>query len=241
MTVVFSKKHNEQQTAASTTKLMTALVCYELISDLSAKITFQSIDLVESNESRLNALAGDQITYLDALYALVLASANDCAKCLARSLSGSVANFVSAMNTKAVSIGMTNTNFADPSGSNPLTVTTADDMQKLMRAYSQIPLLVTIGGTINYTVSVIGVNARTIDIEHTIKPHTHRFPEILAAKTGTATFGNWNDSGGCIVVLWKLPNDQKRISVILGSGVGINDRYDDLRALMDYEIARSRS
>ncbi|WP_179988405.1 MULTISPECIES: D-alanyl-D-alanine carboxypeptidase family protein [unclassified Acinetobacter] len=242
MTMVFSKDISTQQCNASTTKLMTALVAFDLISNMNDQVTVSAADLVGSNESRVNFQALDVVSYLDLLYGLMLPSGNDASNCLARNLGGASA-FIGAMNTKAANIGMTNTNFADTSGVSYLTTSTALDLSKLMTEYAKNQLLVTIAGAMTHIIKVSGVNARDITIEHTVKPYISRFPELICSKTGTVSFGTGYeqyDSGGCIIALWKLPSNESRVSVVLGSGIGANDRYDDLRKMIDFEIARSK-
>lgn len=68
------------------------------------------------------------------LYALMLKSANDAALLLAEHISGSVENFVDAMNQKAAELGMTGTHFVNPNGLHDDNhYTTARDMAILMR------------------------------------------------------------------------------------------------------------
>ena len=241
MTIVFRKDISTQQCIASTTKLMTALIAFDLISDINSQVTVTSADLVLSNESRVNFQVGDVVTYLDMLHGLLIPSGNDAANCLARTLGGT-SSFLAAMNNKATVLGMTQSYFADTSGFSINTVSTALDLSKLMVEFSKNSILVTISGTMTYAITVTGSNARSIPIEHTVSPHLSRFPEFICAKTGTVSFGSGYeryDSGGCLVVLWKLPSNEKRVSVILGSGTGTNDRYDDLRKMMDFEITRN--
>lgn len=242
MTIVFSKEINTEQCNASTTKMMTALVAFDLISDMQSLVTVTADDLVGSGESRVNFNSGDTLTYQDLLYGMLIPSGNDAANCLARTLGGR-SNFVAAMNAKANTLGMTNSNFEDPAGIDPFTVSTAVDLYKLMLEFMRNPILVTISGTMTYSLTITGANARPVIVEHTVKPHISRFPELICAKTGTAFFSGelaQRNSGGCLVALWELPNKEKRISVVLGSGDGYTptDRYDDLRRLMDFEISR---
>src|SRR5690606_39816353 len=62
---------------------------------------------------------GEQMSFRDLLYAVAVGSANDAAVALAEHLAGSEAAFVEQMNARARELGMTNTQFANPSGLPP--------------------------------------------------------------------------------------------------------------------------
>ncbi|MFB6822689.1 hypothetical protein ACFCXA_13980 [Streptomyces virginiae] len=84
------------------------------------------------NESTLDTVkAGDKISEYDAIAALMIPSANNIARLLARWDSGSQEAFVKKMNDTARELGMTNTTYTDPSGLDATTVSTAEDQVKL--------------------------------------------------------------------------------------------------------------
>ncbi|MGX2995271.1 D-alanyl-D-alanine carboxypeptidase [Streptomyces sp. JNUCC 64] len=82
-------------------------------------------------ESTLNTLKeGDEITQKDAIAAIMIPSANNIARLLAR-WDSSEKEFVAKMNQAAEDLGMENTTYTDPSGLNETTVSTAEDQVKL--------------------------------------------------------------------------------------------------------------
>ncbi|TLQ45356.1 D-alanyl-D-alanine carboxypeptidase [Streptomyces marianii] len=84
------------------------------------------------NESTLNTVKkGDKISLRDALAAIMIPSANNIARQLARWDSGSEKAFVEKMNAAADELGMKNTTYTDPSGLDATTVSTAEDQVKL--------------------------------------------------------------------------------------------------------------
>ncbi|WP_455402944.1 hypothetical protein [Streptomyces bambusae] len=94
------------------------------------------------NESTMNtARAGDKISEYDAIAALMIPSANNIARLLARWDSGSQEAFVKKMNDTARELGMTNTTYTDPSGLDATTVSTAEDQVKLGLKLIEIPVL----------------------------------------------------------------------------------------------------
>ena len=111
---VFEKDADTPRPMASTTKIMTALVALEE-GELSRVITV-SPDAVGIEGSGIGLRAGDTLTLEDLLLALLLESANDAAAAIAIGVSGSIDAFVSRMNARAASLGLTSTHFANPHG-----------------------------------------------------------------------------------------------------------------------------
>ncbi|MER5443580.1 D-alanyl-D-alanine carboxypeptidase [Streptomyces sp. NPDC002790] len=94
------------------------------------------------NESTLNTVKeGDKISQKDALAAVMIPSANNIARLLARWDAGSEEAFVKKMNATAKKLGMKNTTYTDPSGLKETTVSTAEDQVKLGNELVQIPAL----------------------------------------------------------------------------------------------------
>ncbi|MGP9020270.1 D-alanyl-D-alanine carboxypeptidase [Streptomyces sp. BR1] len=97
------------------------------------------------DESTVDTIkAGDNLSQKDALSAVMIPSANNVARLLARWDAGSEAAFVKKMNDTAKELGMTNTTYTDPSGLNATTVSTAVDQVKLATELVKIPALVDI-------------------------------------------------------------------------------------------------
>ncbi|WP_373299277.1 D-alanyl-D-alanine carboxypeptidase [Streptomyces phaeofaciens] len=107
---------------------------------------------VSGDESTLNTVkAGDKLTEKQALSAVLIPSANNIARLLARWDAGSEEAFVKKMNATAKELGMTNTTYTDPSGLKETTVSTAEDQVKLGRAFVQVPALVAISSAASWT------------------------------------------------------------------------------------------
>ncbi|MFE7034935.1 D-alanyl-D-alanine carboxypeptidase [Streptomyces sp. NPDC057621] len=96
-------------------------------------------------ESTLNTVKkGDTLTEKDAIAAIMIPSANNIARLLARWDAGSEAKFVEKMNAAAKDLGMKNTKYTDPSGLKETTVSTAEDQVKLGNELVDIKALVDI-------------------------------------------------------------------------------------------------
>ncbi|MEV6122214.1 D-alanyl-D-alanine carboxypeptidase [Streptomyces sp. NPDC052077] len=91
------------------------------------------------DESTVHVYQGDEISQREALEAILIASANNVARLLARWDAGSEEAFVEKMNAAAKDLGMTNTTYTDPSGLNDTTVSTAVDQVKLGKAAMKSP------------------------------------------------------------------------------------------------------
>lgn len=90
-------------------------------------------DVSRENESVVKVTAGSKISEYEALEAIMLPSANNIARLLARWDGGSEAEFVKKMDAAAKDLGMSNTTYTDPSGLDATTVSTAIDQIKLAR------------------------------------------------------------------------------------------------------------
>ncbi|MFE7626672.1 hypothetical protein [Streptomyces sp. NPDC057509] len=96
-------------------------------------------------ESTLDTVhEGDTLTERDALAALMIPSANNIARLLARWEAGSEKAFVAKMNATADELGMKNTTYTDPSGLTASTVSTAEDLVKLGEKLVEFPALMDI-------------------------------------------------------------------------------------------------
>ncbi|MEU5461628.1 D-alanyl-D-alanine carboxypeptidase [Streptomyces althioticus] len=102
-------------------------------------------------ESTVNVTEGDAISEREAVEAILIASANNVARLLARWDAGSEEAFVEKMNEAAEGLGMSDTTYTDPSGLNDTTVSTAVDQVKLARAAMQQPVFREVAAMMEYT------------------------------------------------------------------------------------------
>ncbi len=127
-TVLASKDATSQQKIASVTKLMTALIVTEYI-NLDKPMTVPQSALVYTSKPRLTP--GSSVSTYDLLHLLLTESSNEAAETLASGLGKGY--FVSLMNTKSKTIGLTNTSFSDTSGASEGNVSTAEDLFAIAR------------------------------------------------------------------------------------------------------------
>ncbi|WP_422024176.1 D-alanyl-D-alanine carboxypeptidase family protein [Roseibium sp.] len=104
---------------ASTAKLMTALVTFQALKrgdvDLSTPVIL-SHNAMDQSAAYAGLKVGNAMTLKDALYAVLVGSANEVAVALAETVAGTEAAFVDLMNLEANRLGMTATHFTNPNG-----------------------------------------------------------------------------------------------------------------------------
>ncbi|MGW3169186.1 D-alanyl-D-alanine carboxypeptidase [Streptomyces sp. NPDC001153] len=135
-------------------------------------------------ESTVRVTAGDSISEREALEAILLPSANNVARLLARWDSHSEQAFTEKMNAAAKGLGMTNTTYTDPSGLTASTVSTAVDQVKLARAAMEQPVFREVAAMMSYN-DYKGVN-------HSNYNRLVGHNNVVGIKTGTtpAALGN---------------------------------------------------
>lgn len=112
--VLLSKNGDEKRPIASTTKIMTTLLCLEsgglddwfVVDPEAIRVEGSSMGLQE----------GDVVTKRMLCYGMLLPSGNDAANATAVRLAGSIPEFAKLMNARAARIGMNHTCFVTPSG-----------------------------------------------------------------------------------------------------------------------------
>ncbi|MFD6025641.1 D-alanyl-D-alanine carboxypeptidase [Streptomyces griseoluteus] len=102
-------------------------------------------------ESTVDVTQGDKITQREALEGVLIASANNVARLLARWDAGSEKAFVAKMNAAAKGLGMSGTTYTDPSGLTNSTVSTAADQVRLAKAAMQQPVFREVAAMMSYT------------------------------------------------------------------------------------------
>lgn len=112
--VVFSENSDEKLPMASTTKIMTALLCIES-GDLYTPFVVDS-DAIRVEGSSMGLQEGDTVTKYALVCGMLLPSGNDGANAAAVKISGSIEKFAELMNKRAQKMGLTKTYFVTPSG-----------------------------------------------------------------------------------------------------------------------------
>jgi D-alanyl-D-alanine carboxypeptidase (penicillin-binding protein 5/6) len=156
---------------ASVAKVMTAYLVLRNhplgLGEGGPSITLTEGDVADTDrrraqdESIVSVAAGEQLTELQALQALLLPSANNIAAVLARWDAGSEVRFVARMNVAARSLGMIHTRYTDPSGYDDATVSTAADQVRIVDRAMRLPVFARIVATPTATLPVAGTVRNT--------------------------------------------------------------------------------
>ena len=133
--ILYEMKANDVIPIASLTKIATAMVAIENVSNIENKVVITSnmLKTVSAEAHVVGLKAGDKVTYKDLLYATIVSSGADAANSLAILCSGSLDKHVEAMNTLAKKIGLEKTHFKNVTGlDNKDNYSTPDEVRKLL-------------------------------------------------------------------------------------------------------------
>jgi D-alanyl-D-alanine carboxypeptidase (penicillin-binding protein 5/6) len=180
-------------------------------------------------ESVMGLEAGEVVTVRDLLYGLLVASGNDAAVALAIRVSGSVPDFVSAMNAAAARFRLNDTTYTDPIGLDGGNVSSARDLIDLTIRLRQDPLFRKIVDTPRITLGAGPdrhrlINRNTLVLEE---------PFVDGVKTGTTL------AAGYVLVASGERKGVELVSALLGAP-GEESRDDATLELLDYGHALYR-
>ncbi|MEP6777203.1 MAG: D-alanyl-D-alanine carboxypeptidase family protein [Chthoniobacterales bacterium] len=223
--ILYEKNADATRPAASTQKLLTALVVAEE-GYLDQAVTVQPVDTF-AEPVKLNIKAGETYRRLDLLRALLVKSPNDVARCLARDNAGSIENFAEKMNAKAQQLGASHSFFLNPNGLPlPGQYSTARDLAVIARAAYANPTIRSIVCLPRLVFRY--ANGRTRELENTNKV-LRRLSFCNGMKTGYT-----EAAGHCLIASGTRPG-RDVIAVVLGdSKAGV---WQDASALLTWGLA----
>ncbi|OGG08974.1 hypothetical protein A2154_05265 [Candidatus Gottesmanbacteria bacterium RBG_16_43_7] len=218
---VYLLKNNEEilLSPASTTKILTAMVALDHFK-LEDTLTVPVLDF---DGQLMGLIPGEKITVENLLYGLLIQSGNDAAFTISTSYPGGTTEFVAAMNRKAASLHLIQSNFTNPAGfDDPNHQITALDLARLSAAALQNKIIA----------KMVAIPVITIsDVTHTyFHPLTNvnqllgKVPGVGGLKTG------WTEEAGENLVTLVERNNHIVVFVVLGS----TDRFTDTQSLIDW-------
>lgn len=188
-TILYAKNMDKPEYPASTTKVMTCLLAVENCS-MDEIVTFskEAVFGIEKDSSNVGMDVGQSITMEEAIYCIMLASANEVASAVAEHVGGSIDGFAEMMNKRAKELGCTNTHFVNANGlHNDEHYTTAHDLALITAAYFKNEQLRKIANTTYYEMHATKTQPDEFGIanHHKMlpgKPYAYEF--IVGGKTG---------------------------------------------------------
>ena len=231
--ILYEKDAHTKKYPASITKILTALVALEN-GDLDSQITMSEDAVwgIERGSSHIALDVGEQITLEDALYAVMLVSANEAAWGVAEHVGGSLSEFCDMMNEKAKSLGCENTHFVNANGLHDDNhYTTAYDMALITRAAIKNEKFMEITSTNYYEIAPTNKNSETRylwqDNKLINESSEYYYSYCQGGKTG------FTDEAGGTLVAWAKYNDLQLICVTLNASTN-SENYADSAALFRY-------
>lgn len=215
--VLYSKNADQKRYPASTTKIMTALLTLENVSNLDETVTSEAVDFenVTADSSNAGILLGEQVTVRDLLYALMLPSANEAAYMLARHVGGSWEQFVDMMNDRAAELGCTGTHFCNPCGLHEEDhYTTACDLYLIAKEAMKDATFRDIVSTVQHRMAKTNLHEERIIYTTNQLIFSSFQPWSYANCLGIKT-GHTSQAGNCFVGYAEY-GDAKLFSVVLG-------------------------
>lgn len=226
-TILYNKNPQAILPIASITKLITALVFLDSNPDWDKAVEINQTDYRNGGHVRL--LDGEQVTVRDLFNLMLISSTNEAAFALAR-ISG-LENFVSAMNKKALDLGLADSYFVDPSGIEPENISSPSDLIKLANvAFSRTEITEALVKS-DYQFEVVNTQRRG-SVDNTNKLLTGflntRDYTIIGAKTGFL-----DEAGYCLLLQVRKNNGPSLTLVLLGSET-TTDRWQEAKGLVDW-------
>ena len=215
---IYAKAADEVTPIASVTKLMTAMVVLDSQQPLDDVLEIDSADydFLKNSSSRLRA--GTTLSRREMLRLALMSSENRAASSLARHFPGGKQAFVTAMNFKAASLGLTHTHYSDPTGLSPENVSTASDLAKLVQAAAEYPMIREFTTTPSYLVEMD--TGRTLGFNNSNALVKKQDWDITLQKTGYI-----REAGKCVVMLVNIAS--KPFVIVLLDSLGKYTRIAD--------------
>lgn len=236
--VLFDKNMHQKMYPASITKVLTSLLILEN-ADLNdtVKASYNAIYNIGAGGSNMALKENEELSLKNALYGILLKSANDACMVAAEHISGSVEKFVDLMNKRAKEIGTLNTHFANPHGyHNDDHYTTAYDMALIMKEAIKNEEFVKIISTEKYTIPKTNLsdervlrNSNKLILNDT--PYYYEY--CVGGKTG------YTDKAGNTLVTYAKKDDIEIICVTLKSKG--KESYLDTTKLFEYGFKQYKS
>lgn len=230
--ILYAKNIDTKEYPASITKVLTSLIALEN-GNATDKVTFTDdcVSFMKGGYSSIGMKAGEEISLNDALYAMLLASANEVAYAIAANVGENYDSFIQKMNQRAVELNCKNSHFVNANGLHDSQhYTTARDMALIGSEVIKHEEFKTITETLQYTIAPTSIvpEERIFQQKHRMLKPTDKYyyENCIAGKTG------YTDEALSTLITWAQKDNLELVCVVLKSH-GKN-LYPDTRNLFDY-------
>ncbi|ATW24212.1 D-alanyl-D-alanine carboxypeptidase family protein [Candidatus Formimonas warabiya] len=219
--VVWERNSRDPLPPASTTKVLTAILAYDMGN--TNKLCAVSPKAASVGEASIHLKAGEKILLGDLLKGALICSGNDACVAIAENVSGSESLFVQWMNLKAKILGAGSSEFVNTNGLPAKDhYVTAYDLALISRYAMQNPQFSAVVGSRYQTIGQ-GTSKRYLKSTNKL---LWQYPGCIGIKTGTTV-----SAGPCLVSAGER-GEKKFLSVVLNSP----DRFGDSSKLLDYGL-----
>lgn len=230
--ILYENGADEVINIASLTKIMTTIVAIENIKNLDEHITITSemLNEVPFDASVAGLKVGDNLTYLDLLYASMLPSGADATTALAYGICGSSKAFINLMNKKAEELGLKNTHFANVTGYDADNhYSTPKEVLELLLYSLNNNLFNKIYKTKTYTLT------NDLLVESTLNLYNHNNLYDLSSIIGSKT-GYTSKAGQCMSSIIKVVDKELILLTFGAKRLVYNNSYnlDDAITVINY-------
>ncbi len=209
--ILYEKNAYKQYYPASITKVATALYALKMNEDrLDEKVVADKDSIasvseaairrsnysmpaywIEQGSSHIGIKIGEELSFRDLLYGMLLSSANDGANVIAQHVSGTIPEFMDSMNQYLQTIGCKSTFFCNPHGlHNPKHLTTAYDMALIAKEAMKSPSFKEVVSTVRYTRPKTNKQESTtlVQLNKLLRNGKFFYPKATGIKTGHTSF-----------------------------------------------------
>ena len=229
---IYEKNSHEKLYPASITKIMTAyLACKYGKFDDTLTASHNAIYGIGQGSSIIGIKEGEQISFLDGLYGIMMESANEVCMMVAEHIDGTVEKFVERMNKQAQDWGCKDTHFNNPHGFHDVDhYTTPYDMSLIAFNAIKDENFSKIWGTVDHTIPANNKSPQRFlhNKDKMLKPTSdYYYQYAIGGKTG------FHDDAKNTLVTCAEKDGVKLISVVMKAN-GYNQAYTDSKTLLDY-------
>ncbi len=227
-TIIYEKNIHEKVSVASMTKMMGMILVMEALEDGNIRLDEKikaSKNASNMGGSQIWLEEGEEITVLDLIKGIMMASANDGIVAMAERIGGTEADFVKMMNEKAKELGLKNTNFVNPTG--------LDEENHYSTAYDMAIIakeLISHEEIFNYTSIYEDYLRKGTDRQFWLV-NTNKLIKTYQGADGLKT-GMTDNAGYCMAVTAKR-NNMRLLAIVLGEKEG-KVRNKETAELLDY-------